>query len=275
MPGHHIMLRLDDGRVLARDAGARRVLSSTVLRIANPLPLLAFRTADTHLHLLLADSRPVAGELARRLEIGLWQTLRPGVPFAPARIKPVLNQRHLGNAFLYILRQEERHGLAGDPLHDGSNLVDLLGLRVVGRWTATHVRAHLPRVDRASLVSFLASDPEASITSWAPLPEAAAAALALPALTGSGHSVTRARRAALHLARGRLRVADAAAAMGVSERTAHRLRHQPAEPDLEAAIEGQLRLRQGREAPLPRHDRLSRPESGVRSGVSWPESGAF
>ena len=252
---HHLMLRLADGRVIARDAAARRGLARATLRIAHPLPLLAFRAADTHLHLLVACKRAAAGELARRVEIGLRQRLGLEVPFAPAHIEPVAGQRHLRNAFFYVLRQEERHRLGGDPLHDASNLPDLLGLRVTGTWTAAHVRARLPRVTRGRLAALLgARAPDAPIEDWRTLADAAAAAVAMPALEGSTAVVTQARRAAARVAAKHLRATELAAQLGVSARTARRLRTQPPDPRLASAVAGQLGLRQ---RPLSGGDSLS------------------
>ena len=78
------MLRLRDGRVIAVDLGAQRTLARTVLKAGRSRGQLAFRAADTHLHLQVACDRPEAGELARRLEIALVRSLRLAVGFAPA-----------------------------------------------------------------------------------------------------------------------------------------------------------------------------------------------
>ena len=77
------MLCLREDRVIAVDLAARRTLARTVLKAGRSRGLLAFRAADTHLHLQVACGRPEAGELARRLEIALVRALRLAVGFAP------------------------------------------------------------------------------------------------------------------------------------------------------------------------------------------------
>ena len=57
--GHHIMLRLDDSRVIAPVVEDRRAMARAVLKAGRPFRLLAFRAADTHLHLEVAcDPKP-------------------------------------------------------------------------------------------------------------------------------------------------------------------------------------------------------------------------
>jgi hypothetical protein len=84
--------------------------------------------------------------------------------------------------------------------------------------------------------------------SLAPLEDAAAAAFALPNLRGRTADVVAARRAALAVARDRARPGDAAAALGLSERTArHMLKRKGDVPRaLVRAVHLQLALRQPR-----------------------------
>ncbi len=248
----HLMLRLRDDRVLVPSVRSRRVLATTVLRLAREVRLLAFRAADTHLHLAVACGRREAGELARRLEIGLQQRLGLEVGFAPAHLEPIQRQRHLRNTFTYVLRQEQRHGLASDPYHEASNLPDLLALRILGTWTAAHVRALLPRVGRADLLGFFGDpDLEDETVSLDLLPEAAAAAAGLTELSGRSAEVVAARRAAVQAAGLRLTARELAALLGIGERTVKRLRAQPAPEELAEAVELQLRLRRPAAAPSP------------------------
>jgi hypothetical protein len=75
------------------------------------------------------------------------------------------------------------------------------------------------------------------------LADAAAAALALPALRGRTPAVVAARRAAVHAAGDRMTPAELADALSVDERTIRRLRAQPPDVALRCAVDLQLRLR--------------------------------
>lgn len=244
---HHLMLRLNPDRIIAPTEAARRLLAATVLALAEKRRVLAFRAADTHLHVLVAGSREPAGELARRIEIGLSRRLRPGVPFAAAHIRLVRDQAHLVNTFRYVLDQQQHHGLGVDPFHDASNLPDLLGLRLLGAYTAADVTLFLPRIRRPELIALFGVEIDGPIRSFAALGEAAAAAVALPSLVaGSGsRAALEARRAALAVAGDELSGRELQALLAVSERTLRRLRQrQPADPALVAAVTGQLCARQ-------------------------------
>jgi hypothetical protein len=243
--GQHIILRLEDDRVIAPTAAARRILARAVLEVARPHCPLAFNGVDTHLHLETAGSGAQASELARRLKLSLVPRLGLEVGFAPARIKPILDQHHLRRTFAYILRQHDHHGYDEDPHHDASNLPDLLGLRLVGGYTAANVRSLLPRVRRADLLAALGLS---SLESPAEIPlallaDAAAAAAALPALTGRSVEVVEARRAAVHVAGDHHDSSALARALGCSPRTIRRLRSEPALEPLTRAVALQLHLR--------------------------------
>jgi len=223
---HHLMLRLRDDRVIAPTTAARRTLAGVVLvlGLGREPGLLAFSGADTHVHLLVACDRAASGQLARRAEISLTRRLAPGVGFSRAHILPVEGQRHLQNTFAYVLRQEERHGLPKDPCFDASSLPDLLGLRVTGAFMATSVRALLPQVGRAELLGWLGADLEQPAGSFDLLPDAAAAAVCLPALVGHSRAAREARRAAVQLVGRELSTRELSSLLGVGERTVKRLR---------------------------------------------------
>jgi hypothetical protein len=153
--GQHITMRLSDDRVIAPSIADRRAAARVLLRHGTRAGLLAFRVVDTHVHVLVRCDRAVAGSFAHATEVALRATLRLPIPFEPARIRPVLDQPHLYRAFGYVLRQEIRHGTSMDPVHDGSSLPELLGLRVVDDLVAQRVAASLPRLDARSLVSLL------------------------------------------------------------------------------------------------------------------------
>jgi hypothetical protein len=250
----HLMSRLRDDRVLAPDLVARRTLARSVLERGASFDLLVFRAADTHLHQLVLCDRPAAGEFARRVELSLQHRLRPGVVFAPVHIVPVLDQRHLRNAFGYILRQEQRHGLRSDPGFEASNLPDLLGLRPLGAYTAATVRARLPRIQRADLLELLAppSSGPPDLPGGEPDPlslsAVAAAAACIPRFDASGRAGAAARRAAVHVV-GDLARAEVGRLLGLTLRQVRRLRSQPPDPRLVAAIERRLALRSDASTP--------------------------
>jgi hypothetical protein len=247
----HAMLRLEEDRLLAPTRPARLALARAVFRTVPRDRLFVFRCADTHLHLLLHLPREGAGEVARRLEISLQRTLDLDTPFQRAHFRPVRDPFHLQSAFLYILRQEARHGLTPDPLHEAGSLLDLLGLRICGAHTLPLVRANLPRLRSEDLHTILGSAPAIpDFFDLSAAPEATAAAVGLPDLLCLNVEASRARVAAARLLAGHYRDADIARALGASERSFRRWKALPPMPDLERAVALQigLRARQGQRA---------------------------
>ncbi len=246
---HHVVLRLRDERVLCRTDADRRRVARSFLERDPTFNLLAFRTVDTHLHALLAVAASLALEFARRVEISIELALRPGSPFAPAYAKPIETQRYLSNAFDYILDQEQHHGLTSDPLHEGSNLPDLLGLRLTGGFTTGLVRGFLPRVRRADLIARLPggealdSDEPMGYVHLPHLPAAAAAAACLPHVRGRRPEAVAARAAAVAIAEEFTGPATAARALGISRAAVKRLRLLQPPPALVEAVRRQARLR--------------------------------
>lgn len=243
--GHHITFRLENDRNLGDSIEGRRAIARIVLEVARPFLLLAFRWADTHGHAVTADDRATAGELVRRIEIALNLALATDAPFAAARVRPIVDAAHLRNAFTYVLRQDEKHGLEADPFRDASNLPDLIGARVLGTWTAAHVRRFLPRMGRADILGAAGlQDPDGGPTALDLLYDAAAGAIGRADLTGREDIVVAARRAAVHVAAGE----DAnaiAEALGLSARAVRRLRTEEADPALVRAVrlQGGMRSR--------------------------------
>lgn len=255
--GYHVTIRLLDNRVIAREAPKRRTVSRFLARTGAEVGLLAWRLADTHLHLLLTCDRKVAGRFVQRVDVSMQAHLKPGVPFSRFWHEPIRRQSHLVNAFRYILRQEARHGLKTDPLHEGSNLSDLLGLRVAATWSPTLVRTLLPRTSRDQLVGWLVEGlpglREELLLGEGPPPlahlrEATAAAVLLRNPNAGHPDAVMARTAAVHAVMGdepaRRSSAPVAAALGMSARTVRRLRAIEADPRLERAIRIQCNLRQ-------------------------------
>jgi hypothetical protein len=218
--GWQLILRSQDERALVPSDAARRRAVRAVLRVAEPAGLLAFAFADTHLHLVVLCSRPDAGQVARRLALSLGRLL--GLRFAPARIRPVQDQRHLGSLLHYVLRQAQHHGLASDAHREGSAVHELVGTRRLKHGMPGRMRERLPRVDREQVRAHLPAAGDERID-LALLAESAAAAFALPDLAGRGRAQHEARRAAVHAAKGVVTTAALAAALGLEARSVRRL----------------------------------------------------
>jgi len=239
----HVTMRLADSRVIAPTPAARRIAAATLLECGAADGLLAFGVVDTHAHALVACSRARAGQFARRAEILLHARLRLSCPFDPARLRPILDQWHLQRAVTYVLTQDQRHGVALDPAHDGSSLHEVLGWRVVDTHLAKTLRALVPRlsvpppVDGGTLAG-VEVRPEL-------LAEAAAAALALPDLRGRFPLRCAARRAAAWVGVvERLHASDLADALEVTRRRVEQILVEPSPPaDLLRATRIQLRFR--------------------------------
>ena len=256
---HHLMLRLRDGRVLVRSVAERRQLARTVLASSAGESLLAFRAADSHLHVLVAGEAPPARGLAQRIESALKQRLRLPIGFAPVHVVPVVEQRHLAHAFWYVLQQEKHHEIEADPMHEASNLPDLLGLRLLGAESRRAVSAWLPRVADNDLRQLLRAMDHDGPANWSLLGDAAAAAVALPTVGGRSAEARLARAAALRVAAGQQTLAQMASALGVSEPTVWRARESAkrAPQALVDAVALQLRVRsaaqtEGRSLPAGR-----------------------
>ena len=122
---------------------------------------------------------------------------------------------------------------------------------------ATSVRALLPRVGRAELLGWLGADLEQPAGSFDLLPDAAAAAVCLPALVGHSRAAREARRAAVQLVGRELSTRELSSLLGVGERTVKRLRTSHASAALLRAVDLQLRLRHAHacavsgEEPIP------------------------
>lgn len=271
--GYHVVMRLEDSRIICTSASARREMSR-VFYEQGELPgwLLAFRAVDTHLHALLRCTRAEAGAFARRVETSLRWRLGLEVSFDRARYKPVGDQHHLETSFPYIMRQESRHGVALDPFHDGSNLPDLIGARVLlpcprhggpgtllgrglellGAATARAVATFLPRVRRRYLLALVGIRRGPIAIELGDLADAAAAALGLAKLAGRGDARTIARLAAVHVVDAPTR--QLAEALRISTRAVQLLRATPPWQPAVRAVGLQLRMRAAHRA-LPIEDR--------------------
>lgn len=241
MLAFHLMIRTAAGDVLARDTAERRELASTLLRLGEPFGLLALRATGHHGHLVAACTRAEAAVLARAAECALGRRL--GRAFEPARIVGVEDQRHLAHAFDYALRNEERHGLEADVAHEASNLPDLVGLRIVGTYTAKNVRERIPTVRRERLLEILGVPSLDPAFDGGILVEAACAAVGRCDLRGREPLAVEARAAAVHVASEALGTGEIGALLRTTPRAVQRLRALPRRPLLERAIRLQMGLR--------------------------------
>lgn len=240
--GFHVTMRLADDRPIATTMPDRRTLARVVLGQGSARGLLAFGAADNHLHAELATDRETAGAFCRYVGSALRGRLRLAVPFEPARIRPLEDQRHAYATFRYALRQDARHDLHLDPAREGTSLPDLLGLRVLDASLVGRVRRHLPRVQESELAAALPPGLQQGDIDLAFLADAAAAAFALADLRSRQLHAVHARRAAVH-AVGRLPVRSVADALCITPRAVHLLRLLPTDTRAVDAVRRQARLR--------------------------------
>ena len=206
--------------------------------------LLAMALADSHLHIEALCDRVAAGRFAHGIEASIKQRLRLPVGFAQYAPEPIGDHRHLRNTFKYILTQQSRHGLRADPLFEASNVPDLLGLRLLGRYTLDNVRRWLPRVSRSDVLEWLClSEPGLADGPLEQLEVATQAAACLDNLRGSSQAVVRARRAMVEIIGSRASSGEVAQVLGIGLRTLRWLRTRDADPDLVMAIRLQLGFR--------------------------------
>ena len=243
--GWHVMLRLEDDRVLAPSVAARRAVARAVLRVGGSHRMFVFNAADTHLHVGLLSDRGSAGRFSQSVKLALASALELPVPFELPRMVPIRDRRHLENLLHYVSRNHDHHGVQHDPLRDASNLPDLLGLRVIGASTAHLVSEVLPSVRAAHLERHLPVGRLGVPTTWDPLLDAAAASVGRAELRSNEPEVRDARgaavRVALRLGASRKEVGEI---LGVSARSVRRYARADGRPDLERAIQGQLALRE-------------------------------
>lgn len=243
--GFHIRLRLLNNAVIAHNRVERIKVIRAVLERDPGLGLLAAAVPDRHLHMAALGDEPRSVELARRVAIAVFKTLRLTVGFAKAYLKPIFDDDQLRDTFFYVLGQLVRHKVLHlDPLGEGTNVPDLLGARVLGQHTRERMIAHLPRVQPSALLGCLKLPlvPDKSLP-LSQLGEAAAAAVGLPALIGKSPVVTAARRAAIEIAAGLVPCVELVRMLSSSTTAFKRTRKLTADSRLVEAIRWQLRMR--------------------------------
>ncbi len=239
----HFWIRLRRDHVIAPTPAARRRVARTFFRLDHEHRLLAFGLADTHAHGLRLGDPPAAKDFARRLEQSLQARLRLPVGFAPVDWEPVEHYWRLHRTFFYVLDQCRHHHLDVDPAFEGTNLPDLLGLRLLGGYAREPLRRELPRVRRPDLLRVMGV--ESLAPADGPLDRvrlAAELALAIGALSGRSQEMIQGRRAALAVIGDRLAPAETARTLEISRASLCRLRRRPVNPALVTAIRGQLGL---------------------------------
>ncbi|MDP2308775.1 MAG: hypothetical protein Q8P18_22325 [Pseudomonadota bacterium] len=192
--------------------------------------------------------------VAQAVASALTQALRIPVGFATTFVKPMLDQSHVEDAFTYVHRNAEKHGVGNDPTHEASSLQALLGLRVAPPGFIPRVRALLPRVHRGQLLKLLGVADLLPAVRVDLLADAAAGAVGLVRLddTTAGR---RARQAAVRLALPTGPLDAVADALGLSERSMRRYRSSESGPTLERII----LLRMGHRAALGDRARVDLP----------------
>lgn len=202
---------------------------------------MCHRLMDTHAHALLNCDRSEAGQFALYAETGLRAALRLDAAFEPARFWPIRDPRHLKHSVRYFFRQEEHHGTAFDPWHEGSSLPDLLGMREIGGETSSALlHSLLPRLQRSELLGWVGAseldlvEPDLQFAA-----EAALAFTGMPSFEGNRGGAWLARHLLVHTVDGE----SAGRIAGISARAVRRLRAIPLEPDRAERFALQLRWR--------------------------------
>jgi hypothetical protein len=253
--GYRVWSRLhsEEEMTLTGTVALRRMVARCVLTRAENRGLLAFRACGPDLRLLLVGGRDDARELAHRTKLAILRRLRAHpCTFGPTKIDAIVEQWHLQNAFGAMLRRTD----PADTHHEASNLPDLLGLRLIGGYTARNVRCHLPRIKRERLLEWFGQADVRPDVSLDDLADSAAAAICRETLTGNSEDRVAARVALAEVVGDRLGSRQLARLAGMGERTVRRLRALPADVDLVRAIQLQMGCRRrggAAEPPVQRY----------------------
>jgi hypothetical protein len=243
--GIHIGIALVDRRAIATDIAARCEYARVVTRIGENYGLIAHGLADDHGHLVVRCDRAHAGTFAQAVEKALRHRLAIAVPFGAAYFKLVREQSHLRRLIPYVHGQAAHHGVSVDPFCDASSLPDLVGARFIGgEYLGERLAACAPRIRPAQHIPAALKARRCPTPSIEQAAAAAAAAIGRTSLIGQTANIIAARRAAIEVAVpvGRARLA---AALACSLATVSRLKHEPARPELVAAVRLQVDWRFG------------------------------
>jgi hypothetical protein len=246
--GYHCRLCLFDSRPIAPEPWQRRLAMECVLKVSAEFRLLAVSMPDSHLHAEAVCSRAEAGELQRRLGISLSKKLKLPVRFQSYEPKPIVSPAHRLSCLKYVVTQDVRHALVDwDPYREYTNLPDLIGARLNGRYTARNVSYFLPRLKIRELYQWIgiapldpAELPHTSAPVFEGIYEATLRAACLLDLQTRTPAHQAASRAALAVLGDRYTQQQAACLLGLSRSTVQRAHRQPADALLVRAIQLQL-----------------------------------
>ena len=197
----HVRSRLWDSSLIAPDVIAVREASNITLEIGARYGLVLFAIVGDHAHVVLTCGRRDAGQCIRAIEAALTVAFGHEPGFRPAAFNAVFGHGHLHELVAYVLGQHRKHGLVGDPLLEGTNLLDLISVRLVEPSSALVLKAALPELDRAELLSHLGV-PLTPGTDATRLVEAAAVVSGGLSLTDRSSLAKRTREATARTARG-------------------------------------------------------------------------
>lgn len=243
---------IDGRRAIARDEDERRRCVSELVSTAGAR-LLLFSLVDDHLHAVLRGDR--LGYLVRDLQ-GVLSRVRPDLKLDDAHVKEVDGRSHLTSLVHYLLRQPDKHALAGvhPALYSGSCFQDLVGVRILEGFDLRGLRAELPRLSVKDLCPTVGLPPEPLTPASddllrrvgaARIADLAAATLGVAATHGPGRdrATVRARALAARLAiRLDFTPREVARVLGVVVRVVQRASGRAADPKAELALRRRLTL---------------------------------
>lgn len=238
----HITISSRSRRALARTEAERRALIRALAQVAGE-HLLLFNLVDDHLHVVVRGAYPRRiADIVRRVV----RARRPDLVIKPPHVEVVEGTDYLLTLVRYVLRQTDRHELAGVTgpamaLWTGSCVQDLLLVRLLPGFDATPLRSELPRLNQRVLLELvglpatpiqLADDEALSRLGPARIAELAAEVhVADPALTDKSAATVKARALATHVARlVDLPTRSIVRYLGVGLRAVELLAHRPVEP---------------------------------------------
>lgn len=215
----HITSRLANSTNLIPTVAAARRLSSQLLRFDPEYRLVLFSCAGDHLHTVALTDRRKAGRLTRALEGAITRACGHDPGFRPGQIQPVWSVEHLEELVHYSLGQHAKHGTAGDPLLESSNLLDLLSIRLVNTSCAELLERQPFDLRDSSLARYIGGMPSPG-TDASRLRDACAVVTGGQRFDGRTALATRARRAAIRISRNLgCNARTTAALLGVSTTT--------------------------------------------------------
>lgn len=243
--GRRLCLKLVDNRSIGTSSKERRTIARVVLEQGKKDNLVSFGQPDDHIHLHAGCSERAAGRLAQRIESSLKQRLGLGVGFQRVWNRPLNDGRHPASLARYYFKQAKHHQVPDDPLFESTNLPDLLGLRLIGGYTADNFRRWVRRFGTADLLRCLgvgALVPRDGDDPLALVLRATLAASALPDLRGRGKETVAARRALVAVVGERHGAREVGDLIGITQRRVYELRRHSPNPALVRAIRLQLDL---------------------------------